>query len=244
MRQRRAVTQQKNKVRQQQCVVMIGGEEVACRVSASVRQSMRLQVINDGSIDLRIPVSTSFSDGLAFVQQHESWLVTRRLASRQMQQRWTQSVPILGQFKTVYVSDENELRLHDQGVWVPKHWQASDIQHAVEAYYRQHAREYFAIMIDQWWPVFATYAQKPQLRVKKMRTRWGSLSQRGYINMNCLLMAMEPDLIELVVVHELCHTRYFHHGPEFQNWMSELLPDWRERERRLHEQGRLLLSSP
>lgn len=242
MSQRRTVKKSAQIVHHQ-CTVMLAGEAVACRVSSSVRKSMRLQMTHDGCIDLRMPLSVSMAEGLAFVQQHQHWLLQRRHASLQQQQRWLVSVPLLGRQTNIERTNITRLTVLPERVLVPSIWQAADVQQAMDGWYRQQAREYFPVVIDLWWPHFAAHAQKPQLRVKKMRTRWGSLSQRGYINMNCLLMAMAPDLIELVVVHELCHTRYFDHGRQFQSLMSELLPDWRDRERRLHEQGRLLLSS-
>src|SRR5690606_39832156 len=78
-------------------------------------------------------------------------------------------------------------------------------------------------------------SQRPQLRIKKMRTRWGSLSQRGYINLNLALMQLPEHLLELVVVHELCHLKHFDHGPGFRALMSQCLPDWRVREQQLSQ---------
>src|SRR5690554_5936291 len=78
-------------------------------------------------------------------------------------------------------------------------------------------------------------------RVKKMRTRWGSLSQRGYINLNLALIQLPEALMELVVVHELCHLKHFDHGVGFKQLMTQCLPDWRERERALQAYGHQLL---
>lgn len=79
----------------------------------------------------------------------------------------------------------------------------------------------------------------PQLRVKNMRTRWGSLSSRGYINLNMKLMHLPEHLIEMVVVHELCHSHHLHHGQAFYQLMAQHMPDYQQRERELRsiEQG-------
>src|SRR5690554_7982974 len=66
-----------------------------------------------------------------------------------------------------------------------------------------------------------------------MRTRWGSLSQRGYINLNLAFIQLPEALMELVVVHELCHLKHFDHGVGFKQLMTQCFPDWRERERAL-----------
>ena len=48
-------------------------------------------------------------------------------------------------------------------------------------------------------------------------------------------MQLPAELIELVVVHELCHLKHFDHGTGFKSLMSEALPDWRQREKRLQQ---------
>ena len=73
----------------------------------------------------------------------------------------------------------------------------------------------------------------PVLRVKKMRSRWGSLSRRGYINLSLALMQYPPAVIDYVVMHELCHLEYMHHGPAFHALMDRRMPDWPARKRRL-----------
>ena len=71
------------------------------------------------------------------------------------------------------------------------------------------------------------------LRVKKMRSRWGSLSSRGYINLNLKLIELAPELIEMVVVHELCHSHYFDHSANFYRLMADKLPHYKALEAQL-----------
>lgn len=100
---------------------------------------------------------------------------------------------------------------------------------------RQYAKPVFQQCIDRWWPVYQEISQdfttsKPTLRVKKMKTRWGSLSQRGYINLNLALIHYPPSVLDMVVVHELSHCRYFNHSAHFYRLMTAIKPDWRNDE--------------
>lgn len=70
-------------------------------------------------------------------------------------------------------------------------------------------------------------------RVRKMRARWGSCDATGVICINSLLMRLDWAAVDLVLVHELCHLRHFHHGTAFYALMSRVMPDWKERESRL-----------
>jgi predicted metal-dependent hydrolase len=97
------------------------------------------------------------------------------------------------------------------------------------------AKVVFQELIDQWWPHFYQGALigRPVLRVKKMRSRWGSLSSKGYINLNMKLMEFDPAIIEMVVVHELCHSHYFDHSANFYRLMAEKLPNYKTIEAQL-----------
>ena len=69
----------------------------------------------------------------------------------------------------------------------------------------------------------------------RARTRWGSCSANGVIRVNVALAAAPPDLLEYLVAHEVAHLRWRGHGPRFYAALQGLLPDWKERRRRLRE---------
>lgn len=103
---------------------------------------------------------------------------------------------------------------------------------ALERWYRRELRDAVNKLLAQWSPRIGVAPKK--VRVQKMRTRWGSCSLRtGAVTFNLELAKMPPELLELVVVHELAHFIERTHGPRFQAVMSEHLPDWRARQRHL-----------
>lgn len=75
------------------------------------------------------------------------------------------------------------------------------------------------------------------LGVRGQRTRWGSCSARGHISLNRRLLLLPPELVEYVLVHELCHRRHLHHGPAFHALVAHHLPDAGEREHALRRAG-------
>ena len=65
------------------------------------------------------------------------------------------------------------------------------------------------------------------LNIKNMKTRWGSCSANGNINLNLNLMLLPDNLINHVVLHELCHTKHMNHGKNFKNLLQSLDPDFK-----------------
>ena len=88
--------------------------------------------------------------------------------------------------------------------------------------------EYFAKIMK------VTYGH---ITVRNQKTRWGSCSSKGNLNFNCLLMLAPPEVLDYVVVHELCHRIEMNHSRAFWEEVEAVLPDYRERQRWLKDNG-------
>lgn len=80
-----------------------------------------------------------------------------------------------------------------------------------------------------------------RVTIRAQRTRWGSCSAKGNLNFNCLLMLAPPEVLDSVVVHELCHLRELNHSPRFYALVRGVFPDYDRCHRWLRENGDTLL---
>ena len=76
-----------------------------------------------------------------------------------------------------------------------------------------------------------------RITIRSQHSRWGSCSAKGNLNFNCLLMLTPDDVIEYVVVHELCHRKEMNHSLRFWAEVERVLPRYRESRRWLKENG-------
>ena len=65
-----------------------------------------------------------------------------------------------------------------------------------------------------------------RVTIRNQRTKWGSCSSQGNLNFNCLLMLAPPEVIDSVVVHELCHRLEMNHSDRFYREVYRVFPDY------------------
>lgn len=75
-------------------------------------------------------------------------------------------------------------------------------------------------------------------RVRCQKTRWGSCSAKGTININRNLLFLPPPLVRHLFIHELCHTRFLNHSSQYWSLVATIEPDYRRLEAELRGASR------
>ena len=81
-----------------------------------------------------------------------------------------------------------------------------------------------------------------RITIRRQRTRWGSCSSKGNLNFNCLLMLTPPEVIDSVVVHELCHRKEMNHAEKFYAEVLQVYPDYKKWNKWLKDNGPAIMS--
>ena len=81
-----------------------------------------------------------------------------------------------------------------------------------------------------------------RIRIGSQRTLWGSCSPGGTLSFNWRLVLAPVDVLDYVVVHELCHLRFLDHSQRFWRLVERRRPHWREQRDWLREHGPELLA--
>ena len=129
----------------------------------------------------------------------------------------------------IIVSPENTVVFQDDTIMVYAKNDLPDlIEVLLEKWYFTQARAVFQKISIPLTKQMAKYNVAPKsFTIKKMKTRWGSCSSKGSINLNLDLIKLPEGCIKAVILHELCHLVHMNHSTEFYALMTAEMPDWK-----------------
>jgi len=66
-----------------------------------------------------------------------------------------------------------------------------------------------------------------KVTVRNQKTRWGSCSASGNLSFNFNLVQYRKDIIDYVILHELCHLNEMNHSPKFWKQVEKICPNYK-----------------
>ena len=140
--------------------------------------------------------------------------------------------------------------LQEKEHWIRKHQEKAKAREKELEWIEPLSREEIERLAEQALKVIpervAYYAKKigvtyGRITIRNQKTRWGSCSSKGNLNFNCLLMLTPPEVIDSVVVHELCHRKEMNHSKKFYEEIYRVFPEYDKWNRWLKQNGPMIL---
>ena len=211
------------------------------QIRRSQRKTIALIIREDGSLEVRAPLRMTDAQIMEFVQSKQAWVRQRQTAVRS-------AVPVhaylageeflfLGKTYPLQYVEKQRTMVQFSGKSIDLRINGQpDAAEWIEGWYRLQAREYLTDRLAHYSRVCG-FSYK-SLRINGARTRWGSCNaQRKNLNFTWRLMMTPPEIVDYVVVHELCHLQHPNHSPEFWKEVGRILPDYKQRRKWLKENG-------
>ena len=224
--------------------ITYAGKSIPFHLIYSKRKSMEIVVYPDGSVSVKAPLGTDEDLIEHRLHKRERW-ITRQIRYFAQFDPHTPKRRFVGGESHLYLGRKYRLKItrsEIEGVLLKHgffHINVADnkpehVAKLLEHWYRRRADVYFSQVLGECWLRFQNKGvDKPTLKIRTMKTRWGSLSRKGGMTLNLQLIKAPRECIEYVVIHELCHLLHSNHGKAFYDLLERSLPDWINRKKKL-----------
>lgn len=209
------------------------GESLVVRSSRRARHLI-LQVVPPHTIEIVVPHGTRPKDIEAFVGEHRQWIERAR-------------ADIGRRFQGERSARPGEIRLAAMDLIFPVNYEhrpaarpslravggglrivVPDAHYSVTGILRRWLLEQAALHLKPWLRREAVRLdlQPRRITVRLQRTRWGSCSSQGNLNLNASLLFLRPEVVRYLLVHELCHLRWLNHSRRYWALVRQAEPDY------------------
>lgn len=181
-------------------------------IKSSRRRSISIQIGTAGQMTVRCPYFATVKMVERFLYEKQAWIY----------KHYTNMI------KKTEEADADELqppiRANEDPALVNKH--------------KKYARKIFEARVSYFHQF--TGGNYTSITIRDQKTRWGSCSGRGTLSFNWRLILAPPEILDYVVVHELCHLTHMNHSREFWDLVGSVIPDYKVRRKWLKENGHTL----
>ncbi len=209
-------------------VVELGNIEIPLEIVRKKNKNIYFRFNNEGTLVVSCNRFVSEREVRTLIEQNKKSLL-------KMYEKYTnvlekaQQFYYLGRPYTVVYNDDY------QDVVIDDNWLYVKDAKRLEQWQKKECLRIFEERITQLLPNFSKIPPF-SLRIRKMKTRWGVNNvTKKIITLNSELLRKEVDLIDYVVVHELCHFYEANHSNRFWYQVSLRYPNYKEARKRLRD---------
>lgn len=232
-------------------LVMYEGENIPVLLTRKQVKNINLRINSDLTVAVSAARDVPFQLIEELVRKKGGWILKhferysrRQISSSGLTYQGGDKLKYLGHTYNLAVQpalQQEEVLFDNENIYLLVHANCSsgERKEMIEQWYGEKAVTLFGQALDRIYPLLAGQdVTKPGIKIRKMKTRWGSCSLNSKkITLNLELIKMPQTSIDYVVLHELVHFVHPHHGKAFYDCLSGLMPDWKERRKHLKEKG-------
>ncbi len=235
--------------------LMIGLESIVYEIRKSPRAKRLRLTVRPSGVEVVVPSHTRDVEVQTFIDSHRGWIRGKvekyrtLMADHPGPERLRDGASISFRGEPTPLSVVEATRVHPKVVegdgfrvelptGLAPIEQECAVEQALTKHLKRQARDDASAAIERFGPPHGLVPS--DLRIKDQKRLWGSCTATDVINLNWRLIMAPVEVLDYVVVHELCHLRHRHHQPPFWHAVGEVLPDYDRHRRWLKNNGHLL----
>ena len=204
------------------------------KIIRSKRKSIALIIEHNGDFIVRAPIKALDKDIFDFIAKKQRWIQTKRTEQlnnfvKPLTFANNEKVSILGKEYVILLYDKTIVKVADNILYLP----LIKTKEKLIKYLKKLALKVIKEELKDIAPVLDVKYES--ISINSAKTRWGSCSGSNKLHFTYKLMLCPMDVVDYIIIHELCHIKEKNHSKNFWKLVKTYYPDYKQCEKWLKE---------
>jgi len=188
---------------------------------------LRMQISNNGELEVVLPRGFQVIDAEKFIYKKLDWIKKHLSQNRQSRNK----ISLLGRDIKVTQNYDLFIKNHkvkfgnDHLIIISPSGSKISIEEAFENWLRKLAKK---SLVERVHRIANSLGFKiGRISIRGQKTRWGSCSTAGNLSFNYNLLSFRKEVIDYVIIHELCHLKEMNHSQKFWKLVERFCPNYK-----------------
>lgn len=219
-------------------IIKLGDIDIAVKICARAKH---VKLRAGSQIELILPKYANFERAYEFLLSKELWVKNQARKLKPIKQELSETISILGEKYQIVLNDSHikeSIRIIDKQLIISKVIPPDKIKLIIA----MHLKKLFKKEVEKYAFLKANElgVKYTKITVKDTISRWGSCSSLGRLSFSWRLILAPKNVMEYVIVHELCHLKEMNHSIRFWKLVESALPDYKIAKAWLKSHGKTL----
>ncbi len=228
--------------------IVLNNQKINYELNRKNVKNLNLRIKTDGTVSVSVNNRISQEKVDLFLKEHSDFILTALKKYEEYERNKPKEIEFVTGDKVTILGEDRTLKVEagtKNTVICDKYFLTLTVKDiddfelkkkVIEKWKKEQATKLVTEICEAMYPYFKNYVPEfPEIKFRKMTSRWGSCQPRGNIlTFNTLLIGAPVECIEYVVAHEFTHFLEANHSKNFYNKLERIMPDWKRRKKLLN----------
>lgn len=198
-------------------------------IERSNRRTLSLSVLKDGSVVVKAPLRMKDEVISNFVESKQSWIREKLMLIHETRNKFEEVIHykkflLYGNKYTLLLDNVKKVETNDKfQIVMPEKTERDRILKTLKTWYKKVAKQVLSERME--YIESKIKIKATSMKIGDSKGRWGACNSKGGICFNFRMIMLPPNIIDYVIVHELCHIVEMNHSKNFWKLVSSFLPN-------------------
>ncbi len=210
------------------------------KIYKSKRKTISLQINEDATLIVRAPLTVSDKRIVEIINKKSDWILDKKKILKEkakkilkIEFKENEKIPFLGNYYTLKLTESKNILLTEKNIQIPKDFIRKNPKKKLEIW----AKKCLQTLIEY---KLSHFSQKTNLKyssfkITSAKKRLGSCTSKNSLNFSWKISFFPEEIIDYVVIHEICHIKIKNHSKNFWKEVEKYCPDYLERKKWIKE---------